>query len=534
MVAARRPRPRQAVRKKKGRLPAARSPAFSVLDPIITLDNAGTIQSVSDGIEPLFGWTPTELCGQNVNTLIPEPRRSDLDRYLDRYRNPSRATVVNRVRRFDALRKDGSIVTIELSVSRADLPGHSDPYFVGVIRDVSGEIDVTSDTPQDRTRIQKFITEQTRALATAHLRLQLSDRLASLGTMAAGLGHDLNNVLLPIRARLNAIEHSGLPEASMKHLRQVRYSLGYLQHLSNGLHYLSLDPHGEGFAQENPVPTSLSIWWKQVGRLLRSALPKHVRLTAVFPASLPKVAIAPHWLTQAILNIIINAGEAIPVDRRGGLVSMTAAFMPRDKRIRLSVRDNGRGMSREVQRRALDPFFTTKSRSIGTGLGLPLAQKVLDRAKGSIKITSAPGKGTTIALLLPLANRRAATNLLSQSGRRLAAVTVGDEKASLLLSQMLIAVGFEVARGTGASTGGSELWITEPTPSSLTKARRWREGKPDRQLILFGEPSIDSRHDWAALKPITLPVDGDFNSIRHVITGVFKALRTIPPKRKAS
>lgn len=347
----------------------------SFLNPIITMDEGGVIRSASDSVEQVFGWTPTELFGRNVKILIPEPRRSSLDKYLDRYRNADSAKSLTRTRRFDAVRKDGSLFQIELSMSRAELPIHSAPFFIGIVRDVSHEIDVGTDSASERVRLHELIMEQTRALATAHLRLQLADRMAALGTLAAGLGHDLNNVLLPARARLDAMERAHSMAAARPHMKAVRLQVEYLQSLSDGLHALTLDPDGTTDVDDGSGATQLAEWWKQVGPLLRRAVPGRVTFKASFPADLPPVGIAPQWLTQAMLNLIVNAGEAIPKGRKGKI--RVWADAPSGTRVvRLGVTDNGSGMTREVQRRALDLFFTTKSRSMGTGLGLPLARKV--------------------------------------------------------------------------------------------------------------------------------------------------------------
>lgn len=270
------------------------------------MNGGGVIQSASDSVEHVFGWTPTELLGKNVKVLVPEPRRSDLDRYLDRYRNGDQTTTLQRTRRFDAVRKDGKVIQIELSMSRADLPVHAAPFFIGIIRDVSNHIDVGPITKGERARLLHLVTEQTRALATANLQLHLTDRMVSLGTLAAGLGHDMNNVLLPVRARLNALEHAGIPSAALAHVTAVRRSISYLQHLSDGLHFLALDPEGLAVVHDRDSHTDLAKWWGQVGSLMRNALPPHVKLKTSFGARLPAVKIAGHWLTQAVLNLIVN------------------------------------------------------------------------------------------------------------------------------------------------------------------------------------------------------------------------------------
>lgn len=489
----------------------------AVLDPIITMNAGGVIQSASDSVEQVFGWTPTELFGKNVKVLIPEPRRSSLDRYLDRYRHADKAKTLKRTRRFEAVRKDGTIIQIELAMSRADLPVHASPYFIGIIRDVSREIDVGADTKGERIRLLHLVTEQTRALATANLRLHLADRLASLGTLAAGLGHDMNNVLLPVRARLNALEHAGITPAARGHVTAVRRSIAYLQHLSDGLHFLAIDPDGEGTGQDGAGVTDLAGWWKQVGALLRKAVPKHVSLQASLPARLPRVKIAPHWLTQAVLNLIVNAGESIPEGRRKARVRLWAVADDDGATVRLGVTDNGRGMAPGIQRRAFDLFFTTKSRTMGTGLGLPLARRVAMRAGGDVELSSRPGKGTTAVLVLPATTRSATRSSRSARGHRSAVVTVRDHRTAALISQVLLGAGIQLQAPNGQSPGKSDLWVTEPSPKALRAVRPWRKGHGQRAVVLFGAPPKSSRAQWAAVgATIIRPMD-DFEAVRQAL-----------------
>jgi PAS domain S-box-containing protein len=488
-----------------------------LLDPIITMNAAGIIQSASDSVEQVFGWTPTELFGRNVKVLIPEPPRSSLDRYLDRYRHADKAKTLKRMRNFNAVRKDGKVIQIELSMSRADLPVHAAPFFIGIVRDVSQQIDIGEDTLGERARLQHLITEQTRALASANLRLQLADRLASLGTLAAGLGHDMNNVLLPVRARLDALEHAGITSTARGHVTAVRRSIAYLQHLSDGLHFLALDPDGPGVAGDGEGTTDLAHWWSQVGALLRKAVPKHVTVVASLPAKLPAVKVAPHWLTQAVLNLIVNAGEAIPPGRRRASVRIWATTADDGRSVKLGVTDNGRGMSHAVQHRALDLFFTTKPRSMGTGLGLPLARKVAVRAGGDITLTSEPGKGTTVVLVLPAGAGRAGLNGSTTVAQRLATISVRDHRTSALISQVLLKAGLTVKPANGRGPGNSDLWVTEPTATALAAAQAWRKHRSARIVVLLGVPPKKAQAEWARVGAAIIdPVD-DFEAIRHAL-----------------
>src|ERR1043166_4044168 len=104
----------------------------SALHPIITIDFRGIIQSASNSVERVFGWTPAELVGRNVSVLMPEPHHSAHDGYLAHYRDTGKTNILNRPRRFDAIRKDGTLFPMELSVSRAEATGQGPPLFVGI------------------------------------------------------------------------------------------------------------------------------------------------------------------------------------------------------------------------------------------------------------------------------------------------------------------------------------------------------------------------------------------------------------------
>jgi PAS domain S-box-containing protein len=491
------------------------------------MNAAGYIQSASESVEKVFGWTPHELFGRNVKVLIPEPKRSALDHYLDRYRRGDPKNVLQKTRRFEAVRKDGKLIPIELSMSRAELPAHTAPFFIGIVRDVSDDIDIAADSPAERSRLHQVITDQTKALATANLRLQLSDRLASLGTLAAGLGHDMNNVLLPVRARLDALEHTGLTSSASTHLTAVRRSIGYLQHLSDGLHFLAIDPDGPGVAAEGEGSTELHYWWGQVGMLLRKAIPPTVKLAIDIPTNLPPVKIAPHWLTQAMLNLIVNAGEAIPRGHRQSRIRIWAMMSSHGDTVRLGVTDNGRGMTRAIQRRALDLFFTTKPRSMGTGLGLPLVQKVAMRAGGEIEIKSEPEKGTTVVLVLPAfrpATKKAATR---KSPQRSAALSVRDQRTAELITHVLVKAGLTLTAGGSRGPMSADFWVTDPTPSALASATKWRKGHPDRVAIVLGKPPSRVRSKWVGLGALVIESPDDFEAIRHTLGQALLATRAV-------
>jgi PAS domain S-box-containing protein len=495
----------------------------AALDPIITIDSAGIIQSVSDSVKRVFGWTPAELIGRNVSVLMPEPHRSEHDGYLAEYHKTGRTEHLNRARRFEAVRKNGTFFPVEVCVSRVDLP-EAAPLFVGIIRDLSGHARVNEGgrveagdarlVAENNTQLHELLAEQTSALQAAHLRLRVSDRMASIGALAAGLGHDMNNVLLPVRAHLNAARALTMLPEVRKHVTAVQKSVMYLQQLADGLHFLALDTDGE---DSERAATDVRSWWSQVGPLLTKALPKHVKISVSIPKGLPQVAISAHGLTQAVLNLVVNAGQAIPAGRgrkrRQGRVRIIAEAIESERRdrVRLGVSDNGVGMSAEVQRSAFEMFYTTKTRGLGTGLGLPLVSRVVNRASGSVHIESELGKGTTVEIVLPAAGHET-----QRANPLLAIITLTDGRASVLIQHLLEAAGLRAA--LGGDPTDADIWILEPVKDHAVGARAWRKRHPDGSLVLFGQPDSGSTRAWESLHPFTIENPDDLNAIRAALS----------------
>jgi PAS domain S-box-containing protein len=374
--------------------------------------------------------------------------------------------------------------------------------------DITDRRGIEEELARHRDELERLVAERTAALRATHERLQMADRLASIGTLAAGLGHDMNNVLLPVRAHLNALLARGasrLPAAARRHVEAVRKSAAYLQQLADGLHYLATNP---GMEEGSGEATDLWQWWSRAGPMISKAVPKHVRVRVSIPRGLPPVGVSAAGLTQAVLNLVVNAGEAIPAARKRvqGYVRIEAAEAR--GMVRLSVADNGTGMTEEVRRRAFEMFFSTKPRGLGTGLGLPLVRKVVESAGGSLAVDSAEGRGTTITLVLPPARQGRA------AGRAVAVVTAADGRAGALARQLLEASG--AAARLAGEPGDADVWIAEPAPGLLPAGAAWRARRPNGRLILLGEAARDGAA-WRALRPETTVPPGDLGALREAI-----------------
>ncbi len=322
--------------------------------------------------------------------------------------------------------------------------------------------------------------ERKRAEAELHesrARLEVAGRLASLGTLTAGLGHDMNNILLPIRCHLEALDGETLPRKVAENLEGVRNSIDYLRKLADGLKLLAR-PDTEEVAET----TTLAEWWGQVEPLMTPLLRPDTDLRVEIPRHLPPVAVPPHRLTQAVQNLVDNAVDAMTPG--GGRIRIWARVEGRE-RVRLGVTDQGVGMSEEVRRRAFDPFFTTKKRGVSTGMGLSLVHHLMTRSGATVGIQSAPGRGTTVLLSLPTAAEPQRGEAPPPRPRGKAVVSLSDERRAAWVSSLLSGAGFEVARSPDGGGSGSLVWVTEPTPSSLEQARR-DASNGGRRIIVLG------------------------------------------------
>jgi len=332
--------------------------------------------------------------------------------------------------------------------------------------------------------LEAAVAARTRELERSHEALRVAERMVSIGTLAAGLGHDMHNVLLPVRCRLDVLEAQS-PGPLREHLAAVRRSVEYLQRLSDGLHMLALNPDD---SDATGTVTDIAGWWQDVSVLLAGAVRHPGRLEASIEGGLPQARIAPHRLTQAVLNLVVNAGEALDPGR-GGRVAVHAAASPRRGWVELSVIDDGCGMDAATRRHALEPFFTTKKRGIGTGLGLPMVHAVVSAVGGTVRVRSTPSRGTTVTLRIPAATKKVSAPGTSAPGRAGAVVGLRDAGRGAMLGGFLSAAGYEVTNQPGAGPGsGAPIWVTEPAPGRAETARAFLRAGGRRAVIVVGEP----------------------------------------------
>lgn len=248
--------------------------------------------------------------------------------------------------------------------------------------------------------LEDRVRERTRELEETHRRLRFNDRMQGLGALAVGLGHDLGNLLMPLRLRLAALSRVA-PESMKGDLAAISDTAQYLERLVGALRALSVE--GPGGVDGRGGSTDLAWWAAEVSPVLRGLVPRGARLEFAVAEGLPPVGMDAQRLTHVAFNLVQNACEAmglwgaavVRVEARGAEGAGGGVV--------LCVRDNGPGMSPEVLRRCLDPYFTTKTRAGSTGLGLALVRSMVESAGGSIRVESELGRGAAFTIELPAA-----------------------------------------------------------------------------------------------------------------------------------
>jgi len=226
--------------------------------------------------------------------------------------------------------------------------------------------------------------------------LQNLQRLAMVGTLASGLGHDLRNVVMPVLLRLDVLGASpDIPESARADLAAIRQSVLHLQRLAAGLRLLSSDPRQRSEVQF----VRLDEWWADVHPLVIDALSSHTVLEHSIPSDLPTVGVPPSVLAQVVINLAMNARRAMEGIERP---RMQLGARLEGEWVVLEVRDNGLGMDAETRDRCFEPFFTTRPREVATGLGLSTGRALLQDFGASVRILEATDTGSTFEVRLPL------------------------------------------------------------------------------------------------------------------------------------
>jgi len=349
-------------------------------DAIIGKNLDGIITHWNKGAEAMYGYTPQEMIGKSITTLCPKDRADEIPGILEKVRHGERFEYFESVR----VAKDGRRLNVSISVSP--------------IHDTEGRIVGAS-------AIARNITAQKK---TEDL-LRQSQKMEAVGRLAGGVAHDFNN-LLGIVTACSELLRGHLDADGREYLDNIREAAKRGASLTKQL---------LAFSRKQPVQVQildLNDRLKEVGKLLRSVLGDNVDLS-ILPRSANAIVEAdPGYLDQIVVNLAVNARDAMP--RGGRLVIETDVSdfdesfakqhppMTAGRYVMLAVSDNGVGMDPVTLSRIFEPFFTTKETGKGSGLGLSTVYGIVKQSMGHIWVYSEPERGTTFKIYLPCAEHK--------------------------------------------------------------------------------------------------------------------------------
>lgn len=387
-------------------------------------------------------------------------------------------------------------IALELLNYRRDGSPFWNAVFVAPVLDADGELVYFFASQLDVTRRRQ--SEQA---------FRQAQKMEAIGQLTAGLAHDFNNLLQVVSGNVDIVASQVEDERHQRLLTNAARAADRGSKLTRQLLAFARKTRLE------PKLVELNQLINDFGDLLDNTVGAQIRLVTALERRLPAVQIDPTHLEMAILNVLLNARDAMP---RGGTVTISTRLwklngdapkhqLPEGDYVVLTIRDEGSGMTDEVRRRATEPFFTTKGAERGTGLGLAMVHGFVQQSLGRLEIDSAPGEGTEIRMLFPTANaaampaappapRREAGNGVAGGSETILLVEDSDDVRALAQEQ-LAAMGYNVllaASGEEAlerlKTAPIDLLFTDIVMpggmSGLELVEQFRTTHPDTPVLM--------------------------------------------------
>ena len=350
-------------------------------DAIIGKNLEGIVTHWNKGAEHIYGYTAQEMIGRSISLLAPDDRADEIPAILQKIRNGERLEYFESVR----VTKDKRHLNVSISVS---------PIY-----DAEGKV-VGASTIARNITAQKKIEDQ----------LRQSQKMEAIGRLAGGVAHDFNN-LLGIVTACSELLRNRVDANSAEYIDNIREAAKRGASLTRQL---------LAFGRRQPVQAQvldLNQRLKEVSKLLRPLMGDGVEIVLLPRAATAIVEADPGHLDQIVINLAVNARDAMP--HGGRLILETAVFdfdesfarehptISGGRYVMLAVSDSGTGIDETTRSRIFEPFFTTKE--LGTGLGLATVYGIVQQNGGHVWVYSEPGHGTTFKIYLPSAEHKLGT-----------------------------------------------------------------------------------------------------------------------------
>jgi PAS domain S-box-containing protein len=450
-----------------------------------THDINGVFTYISPSIKNVLGYTQEEIQVHFTEYLTDSPINKDVVGYTEQSIKGIKLPPYE----VEVYHKDGSVHRLDVTEEPV-LDKHGQVISVeGIAHDITKRI---------------FAEKQ---LAKAHESLQQSQKLEAIGTLAGGIAHDFNNILTPIIG-YTEISQLGLPEGSKdwQNLQEVLNAANQARELVKQILTFSRRTETE------KKPVLLQTLVKDALKLLRASIPTTIEIREAVDPNCDAISANPTQMHQILMNLCTNAYYAMR-DKGGILVISLAEIditpdnyianldLQAGKYLRLEVSDTGTGISKDKLERIFEPYFTTKPKDEGTGLGLSVVHGIVTSHGGHITVYSEPGQGSTFHVYLPVIVKHQTTNdpLPTEEvsgGHERILIVDDDEKIGCLVKEQLESLGYQVTVLTSGVEAAEtfrkapqniDIVVTDMTMPKITGAELSHELlkiKPDIPIIL--------------------------------------------------
>ena len=347
-------------------------------DAIVTIDEIGRIESFNTAAERLFGYSETDILGQNVKILMPSPYREEHDGYLARYRTSGEKRIIGIGRVVVGQRRDGSTFPLEPAVGEVWVGKRR--LFTGFIRDIT-------ERQGTEQRLQDLQSE-----------LLHVSRLSAMGQLASALAHELNQPLTAIMnyvkaatRTMNALEGPQVEKAREwmeKATNQTARAGQIIRHLRD---FIEKRESARTYENLNKVVE------EAIALGLVGSADTNVKVHLELDPNVPSTLIDKIQIQQVLINLIRNAIEAMQGSSKRDLTIRTEA---ENDAVEVGVSDTGPGLSGEVTARLFQPFVTTKEK--GMGIGLSICQSIVEAHNGRIWASPNQAGGVDFCFRLPV------------------------------------------------------------------------------------------------------------------------------------
>jgi PAS domain S-box-containing protein len=393
----------------------------TALDAFVQMDDTGIILDWNSQAERIFGWSRAEAVGQFLAELIvPEPHRARHNEGLVNFLRTGEGPILGTRFEIESQRRDGKEIKVELSITAFQRRGKH--VFNGFIRDLTDKI-------------------------AAETQLRQAQKMEAVGQLTGGVAHDFNNILTVITGTIEILAEGVRDRPDLAAIARMIDEAA-----ERGA---DLTKHLLAFARLQPLqPREIDVNTLVVtaGKLLRPTLGEHIEIETMFAEDPWLAFVDPSQLTTAILNLVLNARDAMP---QGGKLfietlnsNLDEGYAGQNSEVKpgqyvlIAISDTGVGIPAELLDKVFEPFFTTKELGRGTGLGLSMVYGFVKQSGGHIKVYSEQGHGTTIKLYLP----RSAELSQSPVGASAAEAAAGGSELILVVEDDALVRNYVIAQ----------------------------------------------------------------------------------------